>query len=346
MRRKDACAPGTLGVALGFAATLAAAPAAGADRIGRMTVEIKVEGAQSWKAPGGDHGNAKISEYYRIVTHVKSTGELTTVNTMDPNYAQTQIAKAAAVQRRVAQMQGQPAAAVPRTPAEQQAFMAKIQQEQQACGSNTQCLMAVATKHAPTMNAMAMQAMGGAAAPAGADEVDLDAPEDERFLDYFGYEGCPTEIEIRIDNSAEGAYADVGGMVPWKESDTADYRGNDLARKMQCLNQQTVYDVKDRKIHTRGFGTPQARGHHKYWDRLHGDKMLGDSGKETDINGNSEALAWVAEQLRQAPASGSLTRTLAPQRARGGVVTAGATNSGEIKVSLSWKFEPDVSAKK
>lgn len=323
----------------------AAADAAAAERLGRWTVEIAVEGTQSWKA-GSDYGNAKISEHYRIVTHVKAEGDPGSVNTMDPDYAQKQIATAMAVQQRVAEVQarqsGSAPPAVPKTPAEQQAFMTKVQREQQACGADTGCIMQVANKYAPVMSAIAMQAMAGAPGASPAAPVDLDAEPEARFLDYIGYEGCPTEISIRIENSAEGAYADVGGMVPWKESTIADSSGSDIDRKMQCLNQQTVYDLKDRSVHTHGFGVPAAVGRHRYWDRLHGDRMLGDTDQDTQVPGNGEALAWVAEQLRHAPSSGSLATTLAPRQARGGTVTSGATTTGEIKVKLSWTFEPEI----
>lgn len=325
----------------------AATDALAAEKLGRWTVEIEVEGAQQWKA-GSDYGNAKISQRYRIVTHVKAQGDPTSVDTLDPHYAQKQMAMAMAVQKRVAEAQGRSgtaAPAVPRTPAEQQAFAAKMQQEQQACGTDTRCLMDLATKYTPVMNAIAMQSMADAAGASAADaEVDLEAEEEERFLDYFGYEGCPTEISIRIDDSAEGAYADVGGMVPWKESSKADYAGSDIDRKMQCLNLQTVYDIGSREIRTHGIGVPAAVGRHTYWDRLHGDGMLGDAGKDTQISGNGEALAWVAQQLRHAPASGSRNITLVPTQARGGTVTGGATTTGKIDVTLRWKFEPETAA--
>lgn len=64
-----------------------------------------------------------------------------------------------------------------------------------------------------------------------------------------------------------------------------------------------------------------------------------------DLSDTSEALAWVAEQRRAAPTSDTRTTTLPPQRARGGVITSGAQNSGEIRVSLEWSFEPGGSPK-
>lgn len=325
---------------IAMAAASAAPVSHAGETLGRMTVEIDVRGTQSWKA-GSDYGNTRIAEHYRIVTHVKSDGTPSTVNTIDPDYARKQMAKSAAVQRKVAEAQQRQGGtvAVPRTPAEQQAFAAKMQQEQATCGADTQCLMALMSKYQPVLTAMSMQASGVSAQDV--DAVDLDAEEEARFLDFFGYEGCPTQIEIRIDHKAEGAYADVAGMIPWSESYSADYRGSDTDRKMQCLSQQTVYDLKDRKIYMHGFGTPAPRGRSMRKDRLHGETVS----ENVEISGTSEALAWVAEQLRMAPASGSRTTTLSPQRARGGVVTSGAQHDGEIKVSLKWAFEPGAGAR-
>lgn len=329
--------------ALCASAALAAAvsmPAGAGEMLGRMTVEIDVQGAQSWTA-GSDYGNTRIAEHYRIVTHVKSDGTPSPVNTIDPGFARKQMAKAAAVQRKVAEAQKRQGVTitVPRTPAEQQAFAAKMQQEQAACGADMQCLMDLSAKYTPVLTAMSMQA--GGVSEQDVDAVDLDAEDEARFLDFFGYDGCPTQIEIRIDHKAEGAYADVAGMIPWSESHSADYRGTDIDRKMQCLNQQTVYDLKDRTIYTHGFGTPAPRGRSMRKDRLHGETV----NEDVDLSGTSEALAWVAEQLRAAPASGTRTTTLPPQRARGGVVTSGAQSSGEIRVSLKWSFEPGVGPK-
>lgn len=321
-------------------AAASAAPASRADEmLGRMTVEIRIEGTQSSRN-GSDYANTRIAEHYRIVTQVKSDGTPTNVNTLDPDYARKQMAKAAAVQRKVQQAQSGGAVAVPRTPAEQQAFAAKMQQEQAACGADTQCLMALMGKYQPVLTAMSMQASG--VSDAEVDAVDLEAEDEARFLDFFGYEGCPAQIEIRIDRKTEGAYADVSGMIPWSSTETADYRGSDIDRKMQCLRQQTVYDFKDRRIYTHGFGAPAPRGRSVRKDRMMGGESVSEN---VELPSTSEALAWVSEQLRNAPASGTRTTTLTPQPSRSPVAGADVHTSGALKVSLSWTFEPGVPAR-
>ena len=37
------------------------------------------------------------------------------------------------------------------------------------------------------------------------------------------------------------------GMVPFKQADTANYRGSELNLKMQCLSSTLVYDIKAKK---------------------------------------------------------------------------------------------------
>lgn len=330
-------------IAVGVVAALSFAQGAfAAETYGRMTIEIAVDADQQWSA-GTDWGKTRITERYRIVTHVRWHGELDTVDPLAPDFAQKQMARAAAAQRRIQDVQkrtGTTPIDVPKTPEAQRALMEKMQREQQACQGNLQCIMKVSNTYAPVLNAIAMQAAGASYAEAGADAepVDLDAEEEARYARYGGYEGCPTTIEMRVDYKAEGAWADVGGMVPWKETYTANDRGNDHQRQMQCLAQDMVVDVKAGTFHSLGFGWPTPRGKRVYWDRLHGEEVNEDGG----VPVLSEALSWASEQLRAAPTSGSRSTTLRPQQARGGAVTSGATHGGEVRVKLDWRFEPDI----
>lgn len=323
-----------VGIGIGL---LASVSAHAAETYGRLTVDIRIDGEQNWSAQQ-DWGKTKIAERYRVVTHVQWDGELQTVDTLAPDYAEKQIAKGAAIQRRVAEVQQRTGTApknVPKTPEEQQALMQRMQTEQLACNNDPQCLMNLAMRYAPVMNAMAMQAMPQP--ETGAPEIDLDAEEVPRYAHYYGYEGCPTTIEMHVDYRAEGAWADVGGMVPWKETYSAHDRGNDLQRKMQCLGQQMSFDRQTNSFHSLGFSLPLPRGSRVYWDRLHGEER-GDG----EVPTTGEALAWASEQMRAAPASGSRRTTLKPDRPRGGTVTTGARHDGEIRVQIDWRFEPDV----
>jgi hypothetical protein len=244
----------------------------------------------------------------------------------------------------VQKAQGKSAVAAPKSQqeymAQQQALGLQMQKGQAACHGDVNCLTKLAQQYAQQSAAITYPTN----TPASNDAELLREPTaaDYRFLSYFGYDGCPTEIQIKINNSGSGAFADVNGMVPFTDVEQADTRGTDNDRKMQCLHQTTVYDTKERKIYTDGFGPPAVRG--LYLHHEGGRPEVRNNNEE--VSGASEALDWVSKQLRIAPASGTLTTTLpAPARPLVGVATSGAKFSGQLKVALSWKFEPGALSK-
>jgi hypothetical protein len=329
-----------------LAASMLASTTALADGpLARLTVDVTVEGTKAWKN-GSDYSNSKISEQYHLVTHVQSSGEPSGVNTKDPHFAQQQLAKAAQVQQQVREAQARAGKPVPQAATTQEEYIAQqqklaeeMQKGQAACGGDINCLMHLSQEYAQQSAMLSYPPAAGAAPTAGLD--DADAPEEERYLDYYGYEGCPGDIHIVINNTSEGATADVSGMVPFKQADTADYRGNDLNLKMQCLSSTLVYDLKAKKIYTDGIGHPAPRGSYRYWDSLHGETLNND----TDVTTTSIAWEWVANQLRIADASGSASTTLPITGENAGAAPAGVGGdgsqvSGDITVSMKWNFEP------
>ena len=56
------------------------------EQLARLTLDVTINGSKAWKN-GSDYSNSKISEQYHIVTHVKTSGEPTNVNTKDPQFA-------------------------------------------------------------------------------------------------------------------------------------------------------------------------------------------------------------------------------------------------------------------
>ncbi|TJY61026.1 hypothetical protein E4T66_10340 [Sinimarinibacterium sp. CAU 1509] len=309
------------------------APAGAAERIGTFTVEIRVSGTQHWAATQ-DYADSTISEYYKVVTHVKSDGEAVNYNPLDPNAAQQQMAKAAAVQRRVNAVRGAPAPERPATQAEyqarQQALAEQAQRDQIACGADTACLMQLAMKYSQATASVEMPGLD-----VDAVNLDDDAEEPPRYLNYIGYESCPTQIEVRIDRRSKGAYSDVAGMIPFTEREEATRSDSDPTF-MQCFSQQTVYDLVDQKIHSYGFRPPQARGLY-----LRTEPYRETRNDDSEISGTAIAMDWVNEQLRHAPASGTRSTTLtSPAQALVGTATADAKFSGKIDVTLSWKFDP------
>lgn len=325
-----------------------------ADPLARLTIDVTVEGVRNWKN-GQDYSNAKISEQYHLVTHVQSSGEPSSVNIKAPDFAQQQMATAAQVQQKVREAQARSGKPVPKAAATQEEYLEQqrklveeVQKGQVACEGDMTCLMKLSQEYAQK-SAMLGYPPADGAAPTASHDAGIDtgidngeeAPEEERYLSYSGYEGCPGEIHIRINNTSAGATADVSGMVPFKQADTADYRGSELDLKMQCLSSTLVYDLKERKIYTDTIGHPGLRGSYYYWDSLHGETL----NEEAEVIPTSIAWEWVAEQLRIADASGSASTTLPIAGSNAGPAPAGVGSdgsqlSGQITVDMSWKFEP------
>jgi hypothetical protein len=320
---------------------LVSGPAIAAEQLARLTIDVTVDGTKTWTR-GEEYANSKISEQYHLVTHVQSIGEPTSVNTKDPQFAQNQMAIAAQVQQQVREAQGRAGNPVPKAPATQEEYLEQqkklaedMQKGQAACQGDMNCLMKLAQEYAMQSAMISYPPVEGAAPMADAGDEE-DAPEDLRYLDYAGYEGCPGEIHIRINNTSEGALADVSGMIPFTQADTADYRGTELDLMMQCLASTLVYDFKAGKIYSDGFGHPAPRGSYRHWDRLHGETL----NEEAQVPTTSAAWEWVAGSLKIADASGSATTTLPVPGANEGPASDGSNTSGEMTVSVKWAFEP------
>jgi hypothetical protein len=315
-----------------------------ADQLGRLTVDVTVAGTKSWKR-GEEYSNSKISEQYHLMTHVQASGEPSSVNVKDPQFAQQQMATAAQVQQKLRESQARAGKPVPKAPATQEEYVAQqqklaedVQKRQAECKGDMNCLMKLSQEYAMQSAMISQPPVGGAAPVAGisaGDAGEEEEPEEDRYLDYFGYEGCPGEAHIRINNTSEGATADVSGMIPFKHADTADYRGNELDLKMLCLSGTLVYDLKENKFYSDGIGHPAPKGSYYYWDSLHGETR----NDEASVPSTSNVWEWVVKNLRIADASGSATTMLPVPGAEEGPASDGSETSGQIKVDMSWKFE-------
>lgn len=337
----------TIALRVAFGAlVLMSGSASAADQLARLTIDVTVEGVKTWKN-GQDHSTSNISEQFHLMTHVQSSGEPSSVNIKDPQFAQQQMATAAQVQQKVREAQARAGKPVPKAAATQEEYVEQqkklaedMQKGHAACKGDMTCLMKLSQEYAQQSAMLSYPPADGAAPTATLDDEE-EAPEEERYLSYSGYEGCPGEIHIRVNNTSEGATADVSGMVPFKQADTADYRGNDHDLMMQCLGSTLVYDLKDRKIYTDGIGHPGTRGTYRYWDSLHGETL----NEDAEVLTTSIAWEWVANNLKIADASGSATTTLPISGANADPAPAGLGGdgsqvSGQVKVSMKWTFEP------
>lgn len=310
--------------------SLIALPAIAAEKSGRLAVDIKVEGTQSWHA-ARDHGRARITERYRLLIPLRSDGVPSSVNAVAPNHSATQIGRAVQAQREAMKRQGIAVTPFPTTPevamARQEALAAETRQQQAACGEDMACLTRLAMRYAQESTAISYPG-----SPLAGDD------DAERFLFYSGYPECSAEIDIRVDNMSEGAYADVGGMIPVIDKAEARYTGGATERSTLCQRQQLVYDLKENRIYMYGLNLSAARG---FYQRSERGQVKARSA-DVAVGGFAEMLEWVDAQLRQAPDSGMRSAVLrSPERPLVGIATAGAAFDGNIQVSLSWRFMPE-----
>lgn len=302
-------------------------PAHAAEPRARLTIELQLDGSSRWQ-DGGDDSRTTLKRRYRIVTWLQPVGEPMAVNTKAPDYAQTMMARANQVQARVTQAQARHGNAAP--PMDMARQMELARQAQAACGTDRDCLMRML---APQVAAQvtpdrAQQAKLVRHATTAAPEDDA---EDRRFQTFQGIDRCDAKVEVQVDDTIEGRYADVQGPVPWKVvgRDAQPPTADEL--RLICLGFSLVLDRRTGAITTdTGFGLPEPRV-----TSVHSER--GRSSSSVDRLGSLESVStWVAERTRQAPRAGSASATLPMVSSR----EAGrGRTEGVVKATLSWKFE-------
>jgi len=282
----------------------------------RLTVELSVEGDSSWQQ-AGDSSKSRTQRQYKLVTYLRSDGELREFNTKDPQYAQQMMDRAAMVQARVAKAQGRQA---PQALTMQQ-MAERAQQVKASCGENRDCLMRAAME----LSTVRVLPAGGSAAPL---PDTLDTPLEPRYLSYHGFDGCGAQFHEVVNDQAEGQYADVQGPVPWRSTSKADGGLKPDALRLLCLNHSLVLDTKTNTFMTdAGLFVPETSGRHTRIER----------GRTEAHEGDIQAIAsvgnWLAERTRQAGRSGTAQVAL-PVTGKGpGQV------QGTLNLKLSWKLE-------
>jgi hypothetical protein len=358
----------TVARAAGAAFCLLPIAAQPADRLGRLSIELKITGTETMRN-GSDHATTQIAQSVRLNTVVRSDGELNSVNVKAPDFAQKMQAQAAAQQARTREVQAMQqrnahnqrvqGAVPPQMAGMSQAdMMARVQAMQAKCGPDQQCLMNEAMKMSAQQVAgndtalqTRLQVHGAERAQCerefakdarkraacldaaevragGAGGENYEAEADLRYLNFYGFDNCGAQVSATIDERISGRYADVQGMVPYTVTRKADWKADATQARIVCTAYSPVLDVKARTITTDGLVLPEVRGRTTRSDRGRTE------GGEEALPLRSEALAWASEQLRQAPATGTRRATL-PIKSTSGQGTV----DGSLVVELSWRFE-------
>jgi hypothetical protein len=315
-------------------------PQVGADEFSAerriLKVDLTVSGEESWKTKASWE-KGKLSQRYYFATVVKPLQELSTVNPLDPHYAADQIAKGQQAQAKIARTQDnlrKKGIATGPAPMSQQDLMAMAQKIMETCKGDEACQQREGMKLMAQMKGGVQMPQGAPSANAGGDEED-EAEEEARFQHWFGYDGCPTKILATINDRAEGGLADVSGVVPTSRIATASFTGNDVNRSMQCLNYQSVVDVKAKAFYSHGFLFPIVRGSSEYKE---GGRILTASADGELAALPSDVATWAAEILKKAPLSGSKSAKLKLTDPSIVSPIGGAIYEGTVDVKLTWSF--------
>lgn len=307
-------------------ATLAAAalavalvpPAFAAERTATLIVELRINGQERWQNDGGtDAATVSYQQRISFSTVVRTDGEIVDFNHKDPGYATQQMARAQQVSMAATQARG----LAPMTQAE---FQDRVLKAQATCGTDTRCLMDLGAKVSEWSLQMSAGTPVAGPAPQGNGE----------YLNYFGFENCGARIRIELQGRTEGHYADVQGPVPFSVTSVADYDGSALEREALCTQSNFVVDTRKKLLHGDGWLVGPPRGTITRVDRGQTETSQG------AIAFRGEIITWAAEQLRNAPLSGTRKGVVELRNAVGTDIPFAVTRGGgKAEVELSWRFE-------
>lgn len=305
------------------------------ERRARLSVELQLEGGSQWQ-DHGDSANTRIRRHYRLVTTLRSDGELLNVNDNAPDHARRMMERSQRVQARVAATAAPPVAAP--SPAALMAQAAQLQALQKRCGNDQACLMRALVPQAaarvsadPAVQARLVRGLEQRAA-AGHHDYTEDAEQDApRYLRYVAAQRCDARLEVRAEETSEGQYADVHGPVPWRELRVADAGLAEDELRLMCLGFNLILDTKDQTLcSAAGFVLPEPPARTTRTERGRTQRS------EARLAPLAPVVRWVADRTRQAPRSGSATTTL--PLALPAFQGRGASE-GTVRVQLRWTFE-------
>lgn len=324
----------------------------------RLTVQI--DGLrQGTTQQGADRGRERLAQQLTLSVVLRSDGQPSSSNPLDPEDGRRQLERAQAAQQRMQAAQARvaartgraPAVATP-SPADMHAMQARAQQMQARCGTDRDCLMreAMAMSSAQVAGgdrALQARLQGYGAAvqacerskPAGAareaciadarrqagggveDETDRDEVVETPYLHFSGRTACQLDVMVKIDGRTEGTFEDVQGTVPYTETVQAEQRKRDDSL---CPLVQAVLDTRNGRLwaHT-VMATPPVAG----------VTVRSEKGRAPQRSEGTVSLQWreVSDWLNQ-----RLQNLNAAGEDKAKLPTAGGHN----ELRLRWRFEP------
>lgn len=311
---------------------MAVSPLAQADsQVRELHIMVEFDAQQTWtsdtKEYGQEHSQATAHERYELTTHLRSDGDLRARNLLDPDLKTRLKAKtihlASQAEKRLAAA-GRPVK-IPHTPAEKSALVQRMQAEQAACEGDEVCRRKV------------MELYTALFAAAQYPEADQEDAGPARYLYFEPYPQCASTTRVTMQMSIEGEHYNKGEheVVPFTEQRSAD-SVDTQEDVMLCEHFLAVIDNQDsdNSMYLENVYLPSATG-----ETVHTE--LQETERKTERQPmNTDVLAWMTQQLKHAPASGSANATIKLQYPLSGISEDSGEIEGTAKVKMTWRFLP------
>ena len=288
-----------------LAASLLCASAFAADKPGRFTLDVKIDGS-------GHQAKDRAHSQFTTAESLHAAFTLLGGDPEDSNRLDHE-GNAAAMQKQVDEANA-------RAPShdQQKAIMEKARAQAEACRGDMTCMQKIALEMARTTSSWNVRP-----APAGANAG--------RYMTFAAADAgvCKPEYTARIRNDVEGVFPDVQGLVPFTNNTSTDFKANAMQSLPLC-SAMLVVDKSANKIYL-SMQHAEVQGSVK---RTEGGRVrVNDS--NTGVRLSDDALAWVAKTLNGAAKSGKARTTLKiPINS-----TQGGVGEKTFNVEMSWKFE-------
>jgi len=294
---------------------------------------VTVNGSQTWRA-GVQHTEGTMAQEFTLSTHLRSDGVLYGDNLLDPDLKARLVIKQQYLARRgLIRLKALNEGRLPHTAEELAALSAKLQAAAPGCQRDAHCddddtveqmaaLDALRDNRAEDLEALI-------AAPASGDAA--------RWLYFFGYAGCPTQIHIRSEThiAGERAYNHARThLVPWSLDRSADTPGSAADQAGLCRRYVATVDVRSGEICLENFYLPSPPGHTHLVRHNHVED------RDEELSIPPELLAWTNAKLQRPGEALQAADTLPANAPLDQDYTVLGNFTGALKVTLSWSFKP------
>lgn len=296
-----------------------------------LYIKVTFNARQEWLSEteeyGKQHSTATTEQTYELRTRLRSNGIAYKRNILHLDREKRLEAKTIHLAREaVEKIRDQGGNVVlPTTPEAKQRLSRQLKKEEAECGADMSCRMGVQMHYA--------QLMAAAEYPQALKEP----PGGGQFLYFEPYEGCPVETRVTMEMNTEGVHWHEGEdkLVPFKEARSADVR-NAKGEVPLCERYLAVLDTGDDTdpMYLENFFLPSVKGETAVTE-------LGRTQTKTENQPQPHSvLSWVTQQLRHAPASGSVEDTIRIVGPLNGISRQmGDYTESTASVKLTWHFK-------